>query len=108
MTSQYGWASWAVGWRRRRSSAIRRGPRWPWSRSAAAREQARVATEARLEESRTRVDRLEVLLERVRREAAEAGGRVAVLEAALAAERRRGAAGREPRPLRTAKDTASQ
>jgi hypothetical protein len=75
---------------------------------SAAREQARVATEARLEESRTRVDRLEVLLERVRREAAEAGGRVAVLEAALAAERRRGAAGREPRPLRTAKDTASQ
>jgi chromosome segregation ATPase len=75
---------------------------------SAAREQARVAAEARLHEIRTHVERLEAMLERARQDAGEAGRRVAVLEAALASERRRANAGRESRPLHTSSGGARQ
>jgi hypothetical protein len=73
-----------------------------------AREQARVAAEARLHEIRVYVERLEAMLERTRQDAAEAGRRVAVLEAALAAERSRANTVRGPRQPRTSSGGARQ
>jgi hypothetical protein len=65
-------------------------------RSAAA-EKAHVTAEARLDEIRGGVERLEATVERARQDAAEAGKRVAVLETVLATERRKAEHGKEQR-----------
>jgi len=65
-------------------------------RSATA-EKAHVTAEARLDEIRGGVERLEAMVERARQDAAEAGKRVAVLETVLATERRKAEHGKEQR-----------